>query len=80
LETIAAGLLAGAEALSFKVLQQSKTAEMRDASIYPPGSAYALCQAQAQLAAVVLAIMNESMIEYIRGLTRFDKHTWDLDP
>jgi Protein of unknown function (DUF3808) len=62
--------LAKAETLAGKAMHRARNSRKKvcDISIYSRGSAYALCQAQARLATAVVAVLNERMTEYIRGL------------
>ncbi|KAK3379078.1 hypothetical protein B0T24DRAFT_646790 [Lasiosphaeria ovina] len=77
----ASSRLADAETRAWNDMKKAqKDAVATDGSaIYPPGTEYALIQAEAQLMSAVVAVMHESLTEAIKGFYRLRKAYITLD-
>lgn len=76
----AAEKLEEAEATAWADLRKAqKGANGAQTSIYPPGSQYALCHAQAQLMAAVVGILNISLVEAMKSFYKLRKAFVTLD-
>lgn len=76
----AAQKLAEAEATAWADLKKAqKEANSARTSIYPPGSQYALCHAQAQLMSAVVGILNINLVEVMKSFYKLRKAFVTLD-
>ncbi|RDW75489.1 hypothetical protein BP6252_06631 [Coleophoma cylindrospora] len=64
----AAKFLADAEAKASVQRSRVEPPSNASESIFPAGSEYSVCQAEAQLAAAIVAVLSQRMTEYLRGL------------
>lgn len=76
----AAAKLAEAEAIAWADMKKArKDSNGARTSIYPPGSEYALCYAQAQLMSAVVGVLNINLVEATKSFYKLRKAWQSLD-
>lgn len=75
----AAERLSASENQAWIEMKRAQKETTHPPSIYSPGSVYALCYAESQLMSAVVAVLNESLTESIKGFYKLRKAFTTLD-